>query len=75
MIRYRCRHCETEIGEIPLDSAEDVMSRLQLHAKEDSGNYLSVDPDGGTTISCICEECQQSLSRNPDYYALHKWLQ
>lgn len=74
-IHYRCRHCEMEIGEIPLDSVDDVMSRLQLHTNEDTGNYMSVDQDGSTTISCICEECQRSLSRNPEYYALQKWLQ
>ena len=37
--------------------------------------FLTVEQDGELTVRCICEQCEQSLLRFPDYYTLNKWLQ
>ncbi|WP_040224503.1 anti-sigma-F factor Fin family protein [Bhargavaea cecembensis] len=73
-IRYRCRHCETEVGRLPFGSAEEVRSLHRL-ADGDSDDFITEGEDGEVTVQCICEHCEESLDRFPDYYALQKWLQ
>lgn len=73
-IRYRCRHCETEMGLLPFES-EDSVRKLHQLADEEWEHYVQKDNNGETTVRCICEQCEQSLKQFPDYYALQKWLQ
>lgn len=75
-IRYSCRHCNTEVGSIPFGSAGEIIQQLQETEKEDKHeHFLEYNEDGSLTVRCICEQCEQSLTMFPDYYALKKWLQ
>ncbi|MCM3712169.1 anti-sigma-F factor Fin [Sporosarcina luteola] len=74
-VRYSCRHCNTEVGSIPLSSAEEILRELK-NAEEGQGeHFLEYDKNGSMTVRCICEQCEQSLRMNPNYYALRKWIQ
>lgn len=74
-IRYKCRHCETEIGQLPFDSI-DSQFLLKHEIKPDEQHiYIENGADGDYTVQCICEECQSSLQKFPNYYALKKWIQ
>ncbi|KAA0941013.1 anti-sigma-F factor Fin family protein [Sporosarcina sp. ANT_H38] len=74
-IRYTCRHCETEIGTLPFESAKETVLLLHQMNEAEAEHFLAYEKDGALTVRCICEQCEQSLQRFPDYYALNKWLQ
>ncbi|HJF32873.1 MAG TPA: anti-sigma-F factor Fin family protein [Sporosarcina psychrophila] len=74
-IRYTCRHCETEIGILPFESVKETVLLLQQIDEGEAEQFLTYEKDGALTVRCICEQCEQSLQRFPDYYTLNKWLQ
>ena len=73
-VRYRCRHCETEIGTLPISNEEAIQ---KLHALEigEIDDYVEKNNKGDTVVLSICEHCEESLKKYPDYFALKKWLQ
>lgn len=74
MIHYHCRHCETEVGSLPFESAQEVLTLINKLGDEDE-QFLTYKDDGTITVRCICEQCEQSLQQFPNYYTLKKWLQ
>ncbi|KGR87940.1 anti-sigma-F factor Fin [Lysinibacillus odysseyi] len=73
-VRYRCRHCETEIGRLPFD-AEETIRKLHLFEIGEIDDYIEKDARGETIVHSICEHCEDSLRQFPDYHALKNWLQ
>lgn len=73
-VRYRCRHCNTELGTLPFEANETIRN-LQLFEVGEIDEFIEEDEQGVTTVHCICEHCEESLRQFPDYYALNKWLQ
>lgn len=73
-VRYRCRHCETEIGRLPFD-AEETIRKLHQFEVGEIDDYIEKDSRGETVVHSICEHCEDSLRQFPDYYALKNWLQ
>lgn len=74
-IRYHCRHCNTEIGSLPFESATEVLQLLKRLDEKDEERFLVRGKDGELKIRSICEHCEQSLESFPDYYMSNKWLQ
>jgi len=74
-IGYHCRHCKTEIGSIPFESARDTLRQLEALDKEEKEQYLTIEEGGAITVRTICEQCEQALKSHPDYYTFTKWLQ
>ena len=73
-LRYKCRHCETELGQIPYDTV-DTMKRLQLTEVGEIDDFIELDAKGDATVQCICEHCEDSLRQFPHYHSLKKWIQ
>lgn len=73
-IRYRCRHCETEMGTLPFDGEETVRKLHQFEIGE-VDDYIEKNKEGDTIVHSICEHCEDSLRQFPNYYALKQWLQ
>ena len=73
-LRYKCRHCETELGQIPYDTV-DTMNRLQLTEVGEIDEFIELDAKGDATVQCICEHCEDSLRQFPHYHSLKKWIQ
>ncbi|MFB6469330.1 anti-sigma-F factor Fin family protein [Cytobacillus sp. Hz8] len=67
-IHYRCRHCGVELGTIESLSIET--NRLGFHKLTDDErlDMIFYSPSGDIQIKVICEDCQELLQRNPDYY-------
>ena len=67
-IHYHCRHCRVKIG--TLDKSLVETERLGLHTLNDEERQEMVTyvSNGDIQIKTICEYCQESLLRNPDYY-------
>ncbi|WP_141434183.1 anti-sigma-F factor Fin family protein [Bacillus sp. 03113] len=67
-IYYHCRHCGVKIGMI--DSSYVEIERLGFHklSDEERKDMISYDGSGNIYIKSICENCQESLQKNPEYY-------
>lgn len=74
-VRYACRHCEVEIGSLPFESAKETVELLRKLDEAEEERYLTFGEDGDVTVRCICEQCEQSLQKFPNYYTFNKWLQ
>ena len=75
VVRYTCKHCNTEIGSIPFDSAKEVIRQLQEKDEAEQERFVAIDSKGSMTVRCICEHCEQSLRMFPDLYTLDNWKQ
>lgn len=74
-IVYKCRHCGHVIGEIEqtiLDSTTLGWDQLSVEEKKEMIHYLS---NGDVHIQSICESCEESLSRYPEYHELDFFIQ
>ncbi|MEQ2529023.1 anti-sigma-F factor Fin family protein [Robertmurraya yapensis] len=67
-LKYHCRHCGVHIGTI--DNLSVDTEKLGLHklTDEERMDMVSYDLTGDINITAICEDCQESLERNPAYY-------
>lgn len=67
-IHYHCRHCGIKLG--TLDQSLVETERLGLHTlnDEERQEMVTYASNGDIQIKTICEDCQESLLRNPDYY-------
>lgn len=67
-LKYYCRHCGIEMGKI--DNMSVDSERLGLHklTNEERMEMVSYDDAGDVHIKSICEDCHESLERNPTYY-------
>lgn len=74
MVHYYCRHCEIELGMLPLKLAEESLSFI-MKLDEEDGGFITHEKDGTFTVHAICEQCEQTLLQSPHYYTLEKWLQ
>lgn len=66
---YYCRHCSTKIGTLDADAIH--ISQLGFHMLTDKERQemIHYDSSGDIIVKCICEDCQESLEKNPNYYA------
>lgn len=67
-IYYHCRHCGVTMGTLEQSSLHS--ERLGLHKLNDEErlDMVTYDAEGNINIKSICEDCQESLERNPNYH-------
>jgi hypothetical protein len=67
-IHYNCRHCGQKLGSlenVSLHSEQLGLHKLNLEERNEMVQYHS---SGDIYVQSICEDCQESLERNPDYH-------
>lgn len=67
-IQYHCRHCGVQIGTIDDPSMNSDKLGLHMLTEEERLEMISYDSSGNIHIKSICEDCHESLTRNPEYY-------
>lgn len=67
-IQYYCRHCGVHLGKIDATSVETNRLGFQLLSDEERLNMITYKETGDVIVKAICEDCQESLVKNPDYY-------
>lgn len=67
-IKYQCRHCGIQLGTINNMSVDSERLGLSELTDEERMDIISYDTSGDIHIKTICEDCHESLERNPDYY-------
>ncbi|KLV22214.1 DUF2757 domain-containing protein [Niallia circulans] len=67
-IHYHCRHCGVHMG--TLDTESIAANRLGFDhlSDEDRSEMIQYHQTGDIEVKSICEDCQESLSKNPGYY-------
>lgn len=67
-IHYHCRHCGVKLG---------IIDKVSVHAEdlgfhklndEERHDMISYDQSGNMSVKAICEDCQESLEKNPDFH-------
>lgn len=67
-LKYQCRHCGVQIGTIDSMSVDSEQLGLSTLTDEERMEMVSYDSNGDIQVKAICEDCHESLERNPDYY-------
>lgn len=67
-IHYHCRHCGTKLGSIEQTSIHSETLGLHKLTDQERQEMVSYEPTGDIHIKAICEDCQETLERNPDYH-------
>ncbi|MFB5663756.1 anti-sigma-F factor Fin [Alteribacillus sp. HJP-4] len=74
-IRYYCRHCGTNIG--ALDDEKLLVSPqlgLDQLTDEEQQEIIHYGSDGNVHIRVTCEDCEEALEHNPDFYGMDRWI-
>lgn len=74
-IHYHCRHCGTKIGSIEKTPVYSESLGLDKLTEQERMEMVTYDASGDIFITSICEDCQESLERNPDYHQLDFLIQ
>ncbi|MEW9502925.1 anti-sigma-F factor Fin [Jeotgalibacillus marinus] len=74
-IHYNCRHCGNSVGKLDNHSVNSEKLGIHKLSNEERQSMVSYTNDGHVQIQTICEDCQESLERNPDYHELDQFIQ
>ncbi|MDY0394849.1 anti-sigma-F factor Fin [Virgibacillus halophilus] len=74
-IVYSCRHCKHVIGKIQNEEADISMLGWDRLSAADKESMIQYQDNGDIQIQTICENCQQSLIKNPHYHELDFFIQ
>ncbi|WP_110926085.1 anti-sigma-F factor Fin family protein [Bacillus massiliglaciei] len=67
-LHYHCRHCGTKLG--TLEDQRLSSEELGFHQLTDTDRQemIEYDSSGDIHVKAICEDCHESLQRNPELY-------
>jgi len=67
-IHYHCRHCGVKLGTLDQYSVETEQLGFHKLNDEERQDMISYNDKGDLQIKSICEDCQESFEKNPEYY-------
>lgn len=70
-VRYVCRYCGMKLGEISAPVSEHDLGFDRL-TPEERQDILRYGTDGTLIAQVVCEYCQETLERNPEWVLMHK---
>ncbi|MFC4323933.1 anti-sigma-F factor Fin family protein [Litchfieldia salsa] len=74
-LHYFCRHCGVKVGSIDRMSLySDSLGFHQL-TDEERQDMITYESTGDIHVTTICEDCQESLDRNPDLHQYERFIQ
>lgn len=62
---YYCRHCGIEVGKLDTLSIQSESLGFHTLTDQERQEMISYDAAGDIKIKSICEDCHESLERNP----------
>lgn len=74
-IHYRCRHCGTNIGTLEQKSVESHRLGFDDLTITERTEMIEYDKEGNLQVNAICEDCHESLQRNPHFYENDTFIQ
>ncbi|KGX90080.1 hypothetical protein N781_08525 [Pontibacillus halophilus JSM 076056 = DSM 19796] len=74
-VKYYCRHCHTKVGELPHQLTDGYQLGLEDLTEDERNMMIQHKNDGSLYVQTICENCQDTLEKNPHYHELDYFLQ
>ncbi|HLR74790.1 MAG TPA: anti-sigma-F factor Fin family protein [Virgibacillus sp.] len=74
-IVYKCRHCGHVIGKIEQNVVDTSMLGWDQLSADDKKEMIQYNVNGDIHIKAICENCEESLGRHPEYHELDYFIQ
>lgn len=74
-IIYKCRHCGHIIGELKQQEVDVSALGWDRLTPEDKQEMIQYQENGEIHLQVICENCQESLGRHPQYHELDFFIQ
>lgn len=62
---YTCRHCNVEMGKLEQTSIHTEQIGLHKLNDEERQEMVTYDSAGNIYIKAICEDCHESLKKDP----------
>ncbi|WP_138420002.1 anti-sigma-F factor Fin family protein [Aquibacillus sediminis] len=72
---YTCKHCGNIVGELNQQMVDTKLLGWDQLTSEDRKQMIHYQDNGDVKIKIICEDCQDSLERNPHYHELDNFIQ
>ena len=67
-IHYHCRHCGMKLGTLEQVSLESERLGFNKLSDEEREEMITYHENGDLHIKSICEDCQESFQKNPEFY-------
>ncbi|KHE71484.1 anti-sigma-F factor Fin family protein [Halobacillus sp. BBL2006] len=74
-IRYFCRHCQNQVGELDAEHVDVSQLGFDLLNNEDQQQMVHMNGNGNMDIKTICDSCKETLDQNPHYHELDFFIQ
>lgn len=74
-IVYTCRHCGHVIGKLDQQLVNTSVLGWDNLSAEDKIDMIHYRSNGDVHIKTICENCEESLGRHPEYHELDFFIQ
>ncbi|MDL4840474.1 anti-sigma-F factor Fin family protein [Aquibacillus rhizosphaerae] len=74
-IVYNCKHCGNKVGQLDQEVIDTQALGWNQLSNEDRQEMIQYDSKGDIQIKVICEDCQESLDKNPHYHELDFFIQ
>ncbi|MEK3888942.1 anti-sigma-F factor Fin family protein [Bacillus sp. FSL K6-3431] len=68
LIHYQCRHCAAKMGTIEGVSLNIEQLGIHLLTNEERQEMVAYHSNGDIHIQAICEDCHETLLKNPDLH-------
>ena len=74
-IHYHCRHCSYKVGTIENSTVyAETLGFHQLSADERK-EMINYQQNGDIHVQTICEDCQETLDRYPEFHEYESFIQ
>ncbi|MDC3417931.1 anti-sigma-F factor Fin family protein [Aquibacillus salsiterrae] len=74
-IVYTCNHCNNVVGKLDQEIVDTQSLGWNELSAEDRNALIEYQANGDVKIKTICEDCQESLEKNPAYHELDNFIQ
>lgn len=74
-VEYKCKHCQTKIGEIQSDQVSEYQLGFHFLTPEERRDIIAYNPNGGITVKVVCDYCREALEANPELSLIASPLQ
>lgn len=75
MIRYVCRYCGEELGQLDQNKVDEKRLGFQTLTHEEREDIITYMPNGEIITRVICDYCQEIVEKNPDLLLISNPLQ
>lgn len=73
-ILLQCRHCGDAIGSVAKSDVSETMLGIDTLSQKEHEEMIEYKEDGTMVIQSICEQCEDTLTKYPEFHELHYFI-